>query len=645
MKLSALFIGFGLILSLFVFSGTLIYDSVDSTFISNDTGWEEETRVTDSKGPSYGPVVKEDGHGNAHIVWTDERAGTPQLYYAKYDGSGNVIVPETRLTKNGAPSGAPDMAVGPGGEVTIAFVDAREGNWNIFIKQLDSNGIEITPSTQVSQVPIGATAKSIIHNLGKGSDLDPTNGIEGPSIKDEEDRRVKQTAQTVTEYKEMSSFSPSIAIDQWGDIHIVWADSRTGNFELYYSLMDPQGNLEVSELLLTETASSSLRPLLALDPDGDLDIVWEEVRGDVTTIHFMRIGQSHIKLKEMKLVTTTTDSFSKAMDIDDDGVVHLVWADEKSGTRQVRYTAFNGKGMVAFEETTLTPPGGECFMPSVAVGHDLVHTVFVHGVGSSGQNIYYKTIDLASGNISQAQRLVPNAWGAKDLDLDWGSGDGMDGTLRLVWADSRDGEEDIFLSQAETTTTLSVENTVVVAGSETVSDPMTFAAVGGLFALGAVLATDVGRWAIGASFVPLYSRLKKERLLDQNVRDVIYRAIMEDPGVNFTGLMRSLCLKNGVLSYHLSTLEREDYIVSRRDGIYRRYYPKNNGCKAPKELHEQITDIVFERPGITQSKLARQLKKSRQVVNYHIKQMVANGTIRIIRKGRQTLCYVCNWVA
>jgi predicted transcriptional regulator len=99
-----------------------------------------------------------------------------------------------------------------------------------------------------------------------------------------------------------------------------------------------------------------------------------------------------------------------------------------------------------------------------------------------------------------------------------------------------------------------------------------------------------------------------------------------------------------VLSYHLSTLEREEYIISRRDGIYRRYYPRTNGyCNAPKELHEMIVDVVFEKPGITQSKLAKELKKSRQVINYHIKQLVNNGTIKIERKGRKTKCYVSNW--
>jgi DNA-binding MarR family transcriptional regulator len=308
--------------------------------------------------------------------------------------------------------------------------------------------------------------------------------------------------------------------------------------------------------------------------------------------------------------------------------------------------AFNGKGLAAFPETALTPPGGECAQPSIAIGNELIHIAFIHGVGSSGQ-IYYKTIDPETGNMSRAVQLVPNAWTAKDLEIDWDQemyAEDGDGILRMVWADSRDGNDDIFLTQAETTSIIEVENTVVATGSKTVTNPVTLAAAGGLLILGVAFATDVGRWATGAAFLPLYSRLKREKVLDQSVRDLIFKAIMEDPGINFTGLMKSLSLKNGVLSYHLATLEREDYIMSRRDGIYRRYYPKNNGYKAPKELHEQIMDIVFERPGITQSKLARHLKKSRQVVNYHIKQMVANGTIKIIRRGRQTKCYICNWV-
>jgi predicted transcriptional regulator len=656
MKLSSLLIGTALVLSLFVLSGDVIFDSVDNMFVSNDTSWEEESKVTDTRSPSYDPVVREDGHGNAHIVWTDERTGTAQVYYAKYDGSGDVIVPDMRITNNGAPSGAPDMAVGPDESVAIAFVDGKEGNWNIFIKQLDENGIETTPSTQISQVPVGATLKSIIQNSGPGTgpgsqtDLDGVdrNGMGPSNGLDEEERRIAQTVQTVTEYKEMVSFSPSVAIDHWGNIHIVWSDSRTGNFELYYSMMNDHDELEVSELRLTETSTSSLRPMAAIDADGRLSIVWEEVRGDVTELYYMLLGNSHVKLREMALVTTTTASMAKDMGMDEDGVIHLVWSDEKSGERQVRYMAFNGRGMVATPETELTPPGGECSQPSVTVGPDLVHVVFINGVGSTGHRIYYKTIGLEDGNISRSEPVVPNAWGAKDLDIEWASSTDAEagtGVLRMVWADSRDGDEDIFLAQAETVTEVHVESAVVATGTETTSDPVTFAAVSALLLFGSVLATDIGRWATGMTLLPLYSRLKRTELLDQSVRDQIFNTIIKDPGINFTGLMKALMLKNGVLSYHLATLEREEYIISRRDGIFRRYYPKNNGHRPPKELHEQIRDIIFERPGITQSKLARELKKSRQVVNYHIKQMVANGAIRIVRRGRQTKCYICNWMA
>ena len=109
MKLPALLIGTAMLLSFFIISVNPIHDAMDSVFTDTDTGWEEETRITDERADSYDPVVLDDGNGNAHIVWTDERSGTPQLFYAKYDGAGNVVVPETRLTNTIAPSGVADM--------------------------------------------------------------------------------------------------------------------------------------------------------------------------------------------------------------------------------------------------------------------------------------------------------------------------------------------------------------------------------------------------------------------------------------------------------------------------------------------------------------------------------------------------------
>jgi predicted transcriptional regulator len=95
----------------------------------------------------------------------------------------------------------------------------------------------------------------------------------------------------------------------------------------------------------------------------------------------------------------------------------------------------------------------------------------------------------------------------------------------------------------------------------------------------------------------------------------------------------------------LSVLEREGHIVSKRDGIYKRFYPKK--MKAAKnrkrltDIQKSIVDVVMDKPGISQSEISRKIKKSVQVVNYHIKILEYAGIIRLEPgKMHRTHCYI-----
>src|SRR6266702_4746015 len=69
--------------------------------------------------------------------------------------------------------------------------------------------------------------------------------------------------------------------------------------------------------------------------------------------------------------------------------------------------------------------------------------------------------------------------------------------------------------------------------------------------------TEPGRHAIFGALFPLYTRLKKEEVLDHFVRGQVFGVIKAEPGTNFTEIRDDLGLSNGTLAYHLRTLEVE----------------------------------------------------------------------------------------
>ncbi|MGQ9582022.1 MAG: helix-turn-helix domain-containing protein [Thermoplasmatota archaeon] len=157
--------------------------------------------------------------------------------------------------------------------------------------------------------------------------------------------------------------------------------------------------------------------------------------------------------------------------------------------------------------------------------------------------------------------------------------------------------------------------------------------------------TEVGLLAfLQLVFVPLFVRIKREHVLDHFTRGQIFGFIKANPGTHYLAIQEHLEVENGVLAYHLKVLERGEYIISVRDGIYRRFYPRH--MKIPTRERQltrvqlDILDALRSNPGTSQNGLARMLGESKQVVAYHIKVLSRAGLVRVEREGQLTRCFL-----
>jgi len=176
-----------------------------------------------------------------------------------------------------------------------------------------------------------------------------------------------------------------------------------------------------------------------------------------------------------------------------------------------------------------------------------------------------------------------------------------------------------------------------VAGASVISVCAAAVAIGG---------TEVGRVKVLIALVPLYSKIRKEAVLDQFVRGQVYGYIHANPGDHYSSIRESLKLKNGTLAYHLRTLEREQFIFSRMDGIYRRFYPSGADpaqvrlYRNIKETPRKFLEMIEKHPGITPKELGEKLGTSHQVASYHVRILARKGKVRLEERGRNTLCYL-----
>ncbi|UCE36677.1 MAG: right-handed parallel beta-helix repeat-containing protein [Thermoplasmata archaeon] len=144
--------------------------------------------------------------------------------------------------------------------------------------------------------------------------------------------------------------------------------------------------------------------------------------------------------------------------------------------------------------------------------------------------------------------------------------------------------------------------------------------------------TEGGKYKFTALLIPLYTRIKKDQVLNQYLRGRINGYIEANPGEHYNAIKYALNINNGALTYHLRVLERENVVVSKRDGMYKRFYPRN--ANVPKtlgrlsEVQKRIVKTVREFDGIIQTEIAKKLDLSHQVVNYHVKILEMGGILR-----------------
>lgn len=171
-------------------------------------------------------------------------------------------------------------------------------------------------------------------------------------------------------------------------------------------------------------------------------------------------------------------------------------------------------------------------------------------------------------------------------------------------------------------------------------------AVSGLVAA-LLIFTEAGRFeflkfAI-VPLIPLYTRIKRGKVLDHFIRGQVYGFIQANPGAHYNLIRRKLEINNGALAYHIAVLEREKFIRSRMDGTLKRFYPSDMNLPSGHELTEmelKLLNVIRANPGFSQKEIALTLGLSPQVVNYHIKSLARNHILRLTRIGKRTLCYV-----
>lgn len=130
-----------------------------------------------------------------------------------------------------------------------------------------------------------------------------------------------------------------------------------------------------------------------------------------------------------------------------------------------------------------------------------------------------------------------------------------------------------------------------------------------------------------------------------DTRVLLMKNIEQTPGIRYRELLRLTGLVNGVLSYHLSALERTNLIKVNRESRITRYYPVNVSDKESailkfvrREPIRQILLFILEHDMCTFNEIVDHTGKAPSTVSSHLKRLRGAGII-LIRHGEYHQLY------
>ena len=359
--------------------------------------WEPDVRLTNDPAGSNTSINNQRCVASlgdtVHVVWYDLRDGNDEIYYKRSTDRGSTWGNDTRLTNNSGDSYHPAVSAG-GSIVHVAWSDNRDGNYEIYYKRSTDRGTTWEPEIRLTNA-------------------------------------------------DSTSYNPSIAIVGL-IVNIVWYDIRDGNWEIYYKRSTDGGLTWESDKRLTNDHANSFNPSVAVS--GSLvHVVWGDYRtGPNGEIFYKQSLDNGVTWGQDIQLTNNAGVSRRPCVAASDSVVHLVWYDYRDADNEIYYKQSADNGMTWSADVRLTNSAGASFDPSIAVAGSAVHIVW-YDTRDSDLEIYYKRSEDKGLTWGTDTRLT-NSSGASQYPSIAIS----DAVVHVVWADTRDGNAEIYYKRDTT---------------------------------------------------------------------------------------------------------------------------------------------------------------------------------------------------
>ncbi len=388
-------------------------DTIAGGFEVLPASWSEDVRLTDDPGGSmtgytHSRTVAVDPDGRVYVVWYDNRSGNYGIYYKVLDKG--VWSTDVKLTSDSWVSSHPAIATGPDGRVHIVWQDRRHG-YDAAIYYKEHTGSGWGPDELISTPNAVATKPSIA--------VDETGDVHVVWCEVHGGWQVIYRKRAGGEWQEEVALTetpgshafPSIAVDDVDVVHIVWQGNfgTSGGSQIYYSWHDDEG--WQAPLRLSFAGDECLAPSVATGPGGRAHFVWHDACGeDLCEIYYTAWDRKTWHPQEA-ITSAPGASRNACVAVDDTGGVHVVWQDDRDQSQEMYYKSYDGRTWSA--DVRLNATQSLSRKPSVTVdSRGRIHVIW-HDDRDGNWEIYYKSRAVCT-SVSRppkwvvVKRIAPN---------------------------------------------------------------------------------------------------------------------------------------------------------------------------------------------------------------------------------------------
>jgi hypothetical protein len=231
----------------------------------------------------------------------------------------------------------------------------------------------------------------------------------------------------------------SSAVDYFS---VVWHDTRDGNYEIYYALIDGDEGRVRRSARVTEDGGASQYPVTAYT-SSSFGTAWQDDRDGNYEIRFRLLDFYGEPLGDDMRITHAEDESVYPSLAWTGSRFGLAWQDRRDGSSDIYFALLEETGEAAVPAVEVTSTGRYSGSPSIAWSGS------VFGIGyedsrSGSREIYFSVLDADGAKIGSDTRITRAEVMAAQAAVVWNGS-----RFGAAWQDYRDGNYEIYVALLE----------------------------------------------------------------------------------------------------------------------------------------------------------------------------------------------------